>query len=61
MKNKVENSVSLQEAFETIRDYCRSRVDGCSNCLFCGRIYSGAISCILPENYPCDWQDLDTD
>lgn len=57
----MENS-DIQKAFETIRDFCRSRVDGCSNCLFCGRIYdSSIIDCKLFVNYPCSWEDLDID
>lgn len=58
----MQNSIEVKEAFETIRNFCKSRVDGCRNCLFCGRIYDGSIiGCKLLVNYPCNWEDLDTD
>lgn len=60
----MQNKIEVKEAFETIRNFCKSRVDGCSKCLFCGRIriYDGyTIGCKLLVNYPCNWEDLDTD
>lgn len=57
----MQNSIEVKEAFEIIRNFCKSRVDGCSNCLFC-KVYDGPlIGCKLLTSWPCNWEDVDID
>ena len=53
--------MEIKEAFEIIRNFCKNRIDGCSNCLFCVRLNDGTFGCIILSDYPCNWGNLDVD
>lgn len=47
----MQNNIEVKEAFETLRDFCKSNVDGCSKCKFAVR----GSKCSLFNQYPCNW------
>lgn len=51
----MQNSIEVKEAFETLRDFCKSNVDGCSKCKFA----FGGNKCSLFQQYPCNWGKFD--
>lgn len=57
----MKNNSAVQEAFETIKKFCKNKIDGCSNCLFCVRLNSDTLGCIILSDYPCNWGSLDVD
>lgn len=56
-----EEAKEIKEAFETLRDFCKSKVDGCSKCKFGIFNVKNFWECSLKVNYPCNWGEWENE